>query len=433
MSGVVTRRMTGWGGVPAEVCSVVRPERRHELRTLLAGPGPLLARGLGRSYGDAALNGGGTLVSMPRLNRLLAFDEASGVAECEGGVSIGELVDTFLPRGWFPAVTPGTRHVTVGGAIACDVHGKNHPTAGSFVAHVEEIVLVTPAEGEVRCSVRERPEVFAATAGGMGLTGVIATARVRLRRVAGAAVEARHVRAGSLDEVLEGLRAPGWEYAAAWVDALRGGRGVVSVARHVDGPAPLPARGARLSVPARIPAPIHRWTTRALNGALFARAKGERAGVEDVRRFLYPLDAVENWSRLYGRRGMVQYQFAVPAGAEAVLAAVLARVAASGEAPALAVLKRLGPAGPGLLSFPLEGHTLALDFPYRPGVRTLARALDGMVAEAGGRVYLAKDALLDPPAFTAMYPNVERFLAVRRTLDPEGVLSSSLARRVGLA
>lgn len=469
-----TQSLAGWGGHPRTDCRVYRPERRAELRVLVshlssrsgdagetgrrdagdagrsdagdAGRGDagatFVSRGLGRSYGDAALNAEG-VVSHLALARMLAWDEAAGVLECEAGVSLGDVIDTFLPRGFLPPVLPGTRFVTVGGAVAADVHGKSHVRDGTFTRHVESLRVVSPADGEVVCSAEENADLFHATAGGMGMTGAIVSARIRLRRVPSAAIRAEHRAAPHLPALMAALaeadaRHP---YTVAWLDAAAGGarlgRGVVSAGGHAtveEAARAAPARTRSLAVPSYLPgAAPGRLAMPALNALVHARAAGGREEVVDVRRFFHPLDHVLHWNRLYGRAGFAQVQLVVPPeGAEAALGDLLRTARAAGHLAFLAVLKRTGPEGPGLLSFPREGWTLALDFPVRAGLGEMVHALHRRAIQAGGRAYLAKDAFLDAGEMRAMYPRLDAFRSVRRRVDPRGVLSSSLARRVGI-
>lgn len=439
----VVRRLAGWGGATVEACRVFRPERRAAVGETLrrADESSYVARGLGRSYGDAALNAGAGVVSTLRLDRLLGFDPATGWLDVESGVSFADLVDVFLPRGFFPPVTPGTRHVTVGGAVAADVHGKNHPAAGSLERWVESVDVALPDGDVVRCSRTERPDLFRATLGGMGLTGVIVAVRLRLAAVPSAGMRTRRRAFADLGSLMSAFRddAEVFPYAMAWVDALAAGRalgrGVLTQGRH----APAFPSGGDARRPVTVPFRFPGWTLNpltvgAFNALYLARQRMTEETTVSAGRFFYPLDAVGRWNRLYGRRGFVQYQFAVPDdGAEATCREVLERLRHGGQAAYLGVLKRLGPAGEGLLSFPLPGWTLALDLPVRPGLHAAVRELDRVVVAAGGRVYLAKDALLDADTFTAMYPGAAEFLRVRREVDPHGRLCSSLARRVGLA
>lgn len=425
-------------------CRVYRPEKVAELGEVMGSrpEGGVVSRGLGRAYGDAALNQDGGVVSHLRLNRILGFDEAAGVVECEGGVSLGDLADVFLPRGWFLPVVPGTRHVTVGGAIAADVHGKNHHRDGTFGRFVDEIRLVTPGRGALTCSRDMEGDAFRATLGGMGLTGAIVSARLRLMRVESSVVSVDYLPTRDLDDALArfGETDAGHRYSVAWIDALAKGRhlgrGVLMQGDHAPAGAAMPRAGRRWRprVPFDLPGPtLNRATVGAFN-RLYRATHGARTGViEPLERFFWPLDAVGDWNRVYGRRGFVQYQLVVPPERADALAAVLQRAAGSGRASFLAVLKRFGPAGEGILSFPMAGWTLSLDFPVVSGLAEMVREMDRTVADAGGRVYLAKDAMLDAETFARMYPAAEAFRAVRRTLDPDGVLTSSLARRVGLA
>ncbi len=449
MPRTVAAPLTGWGNLPSETCRQLRPERRRELFEAMALPA-VLPRGLGRSYGDAAVNAGGTVVLQERLDRMLAFDEAEGMLRCEGGVSLDAIERAFLPHGRFPAVVPGTRFVTVGGAIAADAHGKNHHRVGSFASSVRSLLLLTP-QGELRPCSRDRdPELFWATFGGMGLTGVVVEATLELRRVETAFVSMDTRRCGSLAELLHAFEQVDAEseHTVAWIDCLAGGRrlgrSVLMRGRHaaLDELPPrlrrrplAPRRGLRLSVPAHPPA----WllgplTMRAFN-ELYHRAHRDRAGsLRHLEAFHHPLDAVAGWNRLYGRRGFLQFQAVLPPAAAAEgIAAMLRRSAEVGTASFLAVLKRFGPANAGPLSFPMEGCTLAMDLANSEASRRLVETLNGMAAEAGGRVYLAKDALLRRTEFEAMYPRHGEFRAVRERIDPQGRLTSSLARRIGLA
>jgi len=447
----VVQRLSGWGRSSWESSHVYRPEQRAALARLLAsGQEPhYIPRGLGRSYGDASLNRDGGVLSFLRLNRFLAFDPETGILECEAGVSLGEILDVFLPRGFFPPVTPGTRHVTVGGAIAADVHGKNHHRDGAFARFVLDMRLLTPAGEVLTCSPETEREVFWATAGGMGLTGLILSARLRLRKVETAYVRVDYVRTRSLDETLAALAANDerYPYSVAWLDGLAGGRslgrGVLMRGHHatrqelpsrIRDPLALPGR-ACFAVPFDFPAcALNRLSVGAFNTLYYLR-HGAAAGVlVDCERFFYPLDGVRDWNRLYGRRGFVQYQFVLPPETSAVgLSEVLTRCAAAGRPPFLAVLKGFGEADPGPLSFPCRGYTLALDLPAAKGLPGLLEELDGSVLRHRGRLYLAKDSALDADTFAAMYPQAGEFRAVKARLDPKQVLSSNLARRIGLA
>jgi decaprenylphospho-beta-D-ribofuranose 2-oxidase len=371
------------------------------------------------------------------MDRVLELDADAGSITVEAGASIGTVMRRTLPAGWFVGVTPGTAHVTVGGAIAADVHGKNHHVDGGFCDHVSEIVLCTGAGELRRLTPAADPDMFDATAGGMGLTGVITEATLRLVPVPGGRIRTERVRTRDLAHTLEAVAAAEerHRYCVAWIDLCAppaaAGRGVVDSGDHAAGPhagrGRMPPR-----VPDRIPTGlINRPALRALNAARW-RAGRPAAGLTSPEAFFHPLDTIGDWNRLYGAGGLVQYQFVVPEPAVGVLEAIVVRLHGARCPVALAVLKRLG-RGRGMLSFPIPGWTLAVDIPARwRGLGQLLDELDERVAAAGGRVYLAKDARLRPELLAAMYPDLGRFRAVQRAADPAGVLRSDLARRLGL-
>jgi decaprenylphospho-beta-D-ribofuranose 2-oxidase len=446
--GFVTRCLSGWGRFPVERCHIFRPESRSELSAILAsGRQPsYISSGLGRSYGDAALNRDAGVICHTRLNRFLAFDAASGVLECEAGTSFPEILQHFLPRGFFLPVTPGTKYVTVGGALAADVHGKNHHQDGTLARFIVDFKLLTPRGDLLVCSPTSNPDIFWATVGGMGLTGVILSARIRLRRVESAFVRVDYQKAQNLDEAMSMMDEADYryQYSVAWIDCLatgqRMGRAVLMRGNHATAAQLPPGIRNPLAEPPRrcwnLPMDLPSLTLNSLTVGLFNslyyrlhwNAAQQLVGFE---RYFYPLDAIQNWNRLYGKRGFVQYQLALPLeGGRAGLVAVLERLARSRRASFLGVLKRFGEANPGLLSFPLKGYTLALDLPVTRGLIPFLHTLDRLVLDYGGRVYLAKDAVLSAESFAAMYPKLEQLRAVKRKVDPQGLLSSCLARRL---
>jgi len=450
-----TQSLSGWGRFPVEPCHVFRPEKRSEVAAALSSglQTSYIPRGLGRSYGDAALNQNAGVIWPVRLNRFLSFDNASGVLECEGGVSLAEIIQYFLPRGWFLSVTPGTKYVTVGGAIAADIHGKNHHRDGSFSNFVLDFRLLVPSGEILLCSPDVCPEIFWATVGGMGLTGVILSARLRLRRVDSGYVFVDFYKAPNLEDILSMMDASDAQYAysVAWIDALATGktlgRSVLMRGNHASA-AELPTRlqspksGIRsdLVIPVRpnwnlfVDFPsgtLNRLTVQAFNSAYYAVHRTTPRQPVSLEKFFYPLDAINQWNRMYGKRGFVQYQIALPeASARTSLRTLLDRLARSGRGSFLAVLKRFGDGGNGLLSFPLRGYTLALDIPVARGLVPFLHELDRMTLDFGGRIYLAKDAVSRAEDFAAMYPKLESFRAVQRKLDPHRLFSSSMARRL---
>jgi len=422
-------KISGWGRYPVLECRTASLHGSGELGAVLAGRGTLIARGRGRSYGDAALNRELTLSTLG-LGRMQAFDADTGLLTCEAGVGLDDILRTFVPRGWFPPVAPGTKYVTVGGMIAADVHGKNHHRDGTFGAHVEALTLAT-ADGEVRvCSRAQHADLFRATLGGMGLTGVILSASFRLKPLETAFVLAETVAARDLDETMAVFEeSHQWPYSVAWIDCLARGRelGRALVIRGTPmrrralptrlASDPLrPARAGWLRVPVDLPSLLVNRFSVALFNALYYRRGRVRAGPSPVHfdPFFFPLDRIHGWNRLYGRRGFLQYQCVLPAaGNPAGLAALLDCIAAAGKGSFLGVLKRLGPCGEGLMSFPMEGYTLALDFPLHPGTLALIDNLDGITHAHGGRVYLAKDACCRPERVREGYPQHDAFDTIR--------------------
>lgn len=445
------RILSGWGNYPRQACHVARPEKQADAGAVLrAREQPTyIPRGLGRSYGDAALNDGAGVILATRLDRLIDFDEAAGLLHAEGGTSLLDIVRTFLPRGWFLPVTPGTQFVTLGGAIAADVHGKNHHVDGSIGRFVDEIELLTGTGEVIRCSRTENADAFAATLGGMGLTGFIRSAKLRLLRVPSAFLNVEYRRAANLDAALELFSAgdANHRYSVAWIDCLAGGealgRSVIlrgdfanpSALRPSQRDNPyLPRLSRRRGIPFNFPAfALNSLSVRAFNWMYYHRhADSQRVVIYEP--FFYPLDAIQNWNRMYGRRGFLQYQLVLPPEtARGGLVEILERLSASGRASFLAVLKRFGEQGEGLLSFPRAGYTLALDLPNTgPDLLDFLRGLDAIVLRCGGRIYLAKDACLQAESFHAMYPRLGEFKAILSRLDPDGVFFSSMARRLGM-
>ncbi|MFE6591337.1 FAD-binding protein [Streptomyces sp. NPDC057781] len=442
--------VTGWGRTAPTVARVIRPRTFQEAADAVRDCGVRggIPRGLGRAYGDAAQNAGGDVLDMTALDRVHAIDVDGGTVLCDAGVSLHRLMEVLLPLGWFVPVTPGTRYVTVGGAIGADIHGKNHHVSGSFARHVLSFELLT-ADGRVRTVDRGTP-LFDATAGGMGLTGVILTATVRLQPVETSLMSVDTERAVDLDDLMARLTATDhrYRYSVAWIDLLaRGaatGRAVLTRGDHAPLDAlpdrarrePLAFRTSRLpAAPDLVPEGLLSRTTVGLfNELWYRRAPRLRRGeLQRISAFFHPLDGVPHWNRIYGRAGFVQYQFVVGHGQEDALRRVVGRISAQRCPSFLAVLKRFGEADPGWLSFPVPGWTLALDIPAGlPGLGTFLDGLDEEVAEAGGRVYLAKDSRLRPELLAAMYPRLDDFRALRAELDPRGVFTSDLSRRLTL-
>ena len=444
------RQLAGWGRTNPSVATVhPAGDDAHLVRLVTeAGRRGVLARGLGRSYGDAAQNGGGVVVDMTARNRVLSVDADTALVSVEAGTSLDQLMRLLLPLGLFVPVSPGTRQVTVGGAIAADIHGKNHHVDGSFGQHVVAMDLLV-ADGTIR-ELTPESELFWATVGGMGLTGLVLRATLRMKKVESAYCLVDTERCADLDDLLRRM-AEGdhrYTYSVAWIDCLAHdsslGRSVLTrgwpATREQLPPKlrdqALDFRPKRLAVaPAVFPSGLlNRASVAAFNEAWYRKAPVERRGeVQSIAAFFHPLDGVGEWNRIYGPKGFLQYQFVVPFGAEDTLRRCIQMLSDTGQASFLAVLKRFGESSGGHLSFPAPGWTLALDIPI--GAAALGGLLDRLdeeVIAAGGREYLAKDSRLPASAMARMYPRLDEWRDVRRAADPDGVFTSDLARRLGL-
>ncbi|MFI1222723.1 MULTISPECIES: FAD-binding protein [unclassified Streptomyces] len=453
---VDTVSLTGWGRTAPTTAVRFRPRTHEEAAAAVRGRGPrgVIARGLGRSPGDAAQNAGGSVLDMTGLARIGAVDAAAGVVRCDAGVSLERLLRVLLPLGWLPPVVPGTGRVTVGGAICSDLDGRDHRRSGAFARHVSSLELLT-ADGGVR-TVLPGTALFDATAGGLGLTGVVLGATLRLRRVATPLMSVSTERAGDLDDLLARFTAGGdrLPYASAWIDLLaRGratGRGILTRGEHAP-PDVRPAhagrtrlssrsggtRGWRLSVPALPPLPgglLSPAAAALYNEVRYRGAPRARTGeLRPLPAFFHAPDALPDPRPLYGRGGLVRYRFAVGYGQEETLHRVVRRIAARRSPAVRAELQRFGAADPGWLSFAAPGWSLALDLPAAlPGLARFLDDVDEEVAAAGGRVCLAKDSRTRPETAAAMYPRLADFRELRARLDPTGAFRSDLSRRLGL-
>ncbi|MDH3669408.1 MAG: FAD-binding oxidoreductase [Rhodospirillales bacterium] len=432
--------LTGWGRSSRAACRVARPERQRDAAAAVvqADERSVLAFGAGRSYADTGLNTGGAAVLTERLNRILAFDQTTGEIVVEPGVTFRDLLEVFLPRGFLVPVSPGTAYATIGGAVANDVHGKNHEAVGSFGHHVRWVELLLPSGDIVRASPEERPDLFAATIGGIGLTGILLAISFSMTRVPSNAVALREQRVRNLDAFLDALKNEGEKahFSVGWIDALAGGRslgrGILETAEPSNEEIAERRRKTH-AVPMDCPGfLLNRWSVKAFNALYYRRfARRERRRRLAYGRFLYPLDALLDWNRLYGARGFHQFQCVVPFEAGALaLRQLLDAVRAGRNASPLAVLKTLGAAGLGHLSFPMPGYTLAVDLPRKRGVEDLLAKLEAITLDHGGRIYLAKDSSLSAEGFARMYPKLEPFRAVLADIDPDGRMASDMARRL---
>jgi decaprenylphospho-beta-D-ribofuranose 2-oxidase len=421
---------TGWGRVLTATGRMARPERQSALADLRAP-----AVGNLRSYGDACLNDGGDAVDMTRLDRMLDFDPETGILEVEAGITIGTIAKRFANQGWLPSVMPGTGFATVGGCIANDVHGKNHHGVGTFGQHVVSIDLMV--DGKIkRLTAKKNAGLFKATIGGLGQTGIISSARLQLHACQGDVITVTERRIEDFEAFINALDGSRSTYTVGWVDATATGdamgRGILEEAETNYGLVP-DAKRPR-SVPFNAPkfalsAPI----VRMFNKAYFNRVPSSgRTSVKPFTEFFFPLDKINAWNKLYGKGGFHQFQCVVPVDQKDALKTMLDKIAHAGIASPLAVLKRLGPGSAGLMSFPMDGYTLAVDFPNRGRAEHLIAELEAMTEAACGRIYLAKDATLTADRVKAMYPNAAKFASIANKIDPDGQFETDLTRRLKL-
>jgi FAD/FMN-containing dehydrogenase len=438
--------VTGWGNFPKASSFVYYARNKNEVKEAIR-KGNLVPRGLGRSYGDQAINDNGNVALITRMNHMLHFDSSTGILECEAGVSLEEVITIFAPQGWMPMICPGTKFVTIGGAIANDIHGKAHHTDGSFVNAVISFTILLADGREVTASRTENPELFWANFGGLGLLGVILTVKMQLRKIETTYFRQKSIVIKSLDHMLESLETYDsvFNYSVAWIDPLatgnRLGTGVLTLgnAAHLaDLPKELKSHPlhihstSKLSVPVFLPDfSLNNVSVKVLNKVI-AYVQNSPNEFVHYEKFFFPLDMINNWNRGYGRRGFIQYQFVIPVDqGKKNLQLILQSIAESGCTPFLNVFKKMGH-GQGLLSFPFEGYTLAIDFPMTGKLLPFIQSLDMKVIDAGGRIYLGKDALLNKENFRKMYPKAEEWLNIKSRYDQQNIFTSNIARRLGL-
>jgi decaprenylphospho-beta-D-ribofuranose 2-oxidase len=430
--------LTGWGrsaGIEARGFYV---KSAAQLRDYLQLPQDYIAYGMGRSYGDSALNE--NILLSRRFNKIRHFDEDSGIIVCESGVTLAEIIEIFLPRGWFLPVVPGTKQITVGGAVASDVHGKNHHKVGCFSEFVIAFELMLPSGEVVSCDRQQHQELFYATCGGMGLTGIILTVTFFLQPIKSAYIRETIIRCQDLDEIL-GLFEAHQEatYSVGWIDCLaRGknlGRSVLMLGEHANSGSLRGEKSKVLSIPINLPGfLLNRYSIAGFNKIYYAIHPGFTEGrLAPLDQFFFPLDSITSWNRMYGRRGFTQYQFVLPKGGSyAGLKRILQKIAATGMGSFLAVIKLFGKENRNYLSFPMEGCTVALDFKIQPKLFPLLDELDAIVVDHGGRLYLTKDVRMRQDIFRKSYPEWEKFVNLRHKLHLQTKFNSLQSRRLGL-
>jgi len=440
------RLLSGWGRTAASRADVVAP-RSSDVPDVVVIQERVLARGLGRSYGDAAQSAGGTVIDTSDLRTPLV---PGPVMTIGAGESLDAVMRASIPKGWFVPVTPGTRYVTIGGAIACDVHGKNHHVDGTFGQHVQSFDVVLADGSTQTITPTSDSDLFWATVGGMGLTGVVTSAKVAMQPIESAYMAVTTKRLDNLDDLFAAMVAADRTapYSVAWVDTLakgqRLGRSVLTTGYHAPksalagkaAQAPLQfAPRSLVTAPKIVPSMLlNKLSVGAFNELWFRKAPQSRTDeIQSITEFFHPLDGVQDWNRIYGAPGFLQYQFVVPDGAHEVVRYALKRLSAAQCPVFLAVLKRFGPSNDGMLSFPSAGWTLAVDIPARvPGLSELLDHLDDRVVAAGGRIYLAKDSRVSRETLQLMYPRLADFQAVRDRVDPNRRFTSDLSERLGL-
>jgi decaprenylphospho-beta-D-ribofuranose 2-oxidase len=443
--------VSGWGRYPVEECYTSRPETENDLKfILLKGKHDnYIPFGLGRSYGDTPLNRNEGVIFTGKFNKFINFDSLTGILECESGVTFEEIIEVFLPKGYFLPVTPGTKYITLGGAISNDVHGKNHHVDGSFSEHVIGLRLLIADGTIIECSREENSEIFWATVGGIGLTGIILTVKFKLLKLETSYYDVRYERAPNIEKAIQLFQESDdqYQYSVAWIDCLAKGnslgksvlmRGNHAKFESLEGKQrinPLEVKKKlRLNMPIDLPSfALNQYSIKLFNALYYGI---QPSGVNKLLHFdpfFYPLDSVLNWNRMYGKKGFVQYQAVFPPNQLEGLIKLLEKLSYSNRSSFLAVLKSSGHEGQGMLSFPKKGYTLALDIPIKDdSIFPFLRELDELVIKHGGRVYLAKDSTLDSDSFKVMYPRLDEFLAVKNKIDPDHIFSSSMARRLNI-
>ena len=439
-------KLSGWGKYPLINSKIHTPTHENKIQKIFQFPeqrtrNMQIPRGLGRSYGDSALSS--QVISSSKLNRFVHFDDSNGLLTCLAGVTLAEIIDVFVPRGWFLPVTPGTKFVTIGGAIASDVHGKNHHLDGCFSEHVRSLKISISENELLHCSKEENQEIFYATCGGMGLTGMILEATIQLIPIQGPMITEKTIKTQNLEETLELFDAHfGSTYSVAWIDCLSQGeqlgRSLLMLGEHSDKPFDKTINEKKkpsLSVPFDFPSFILNGSSvKAFNHFYYNRVQ-QKSIIQEVHfdKFFYPLDGIHNWNRIYGKNGFTQYQFVLPKeGGLEGMTKILRKISDSKRGSFLAVLKALGKQNCNYLSFPFEGYTLALDFKMDNTLLSFLDELDELVLAYNGRIYLAKDARMSEHMFKSTYPQWKKFEQVRQSTGASQHFNSLQSLRLGI-
>jgi FAD/FMN-containing dehydrogenase len=437
------KRLANWGNFPALLCDETTFSQEEQIQDFISSHTSIIARGNGRCYGDASL--ATFSVSTLKYDKVLAFDTVNGIFECQSGITLDQVLEIIVPEGWFLPVTPGTKFITIGGAVASDVHGKNHHVDGSFSNHIINMDVITGNKDTITCSALMEPDLFWATCGGMGLTGIITRVRFYLKKIETAYIKQKQIKARNLEDLIRLFdEYTHYTYSMAWIDCLQKGdsfgRSILIVGEHATEEElsdsqrkailKVPGKG-KLTVPFNLPSFIlNTFTVKAFNWLYYLKnTKREINNVVPYEPFFYPLDAILHWNRGYGKAGFVQYQFVLPLEKKDGLVAILQRISDKGWGSFLAVLKVFGKQE-SLISFPMEGYTLALDFPVRKGLFEFLDELDGLVLQYGGRLYLSKDARMKQEVFWNSYPNAQKFAEIVKTYNGDQLFRSVQSDRL---
>jgi decaprenylphospho-beta-D-ribofuranose 2-oxidase len=432
-------KISGWGRYPTIDTNAFVPADIVGWKAALKAHSGIIARGLGRSYGDSA--NGPIVLQSDYLDHYINFDAHQGILQCEAGLSLHQVLNCIIPKGWFLPVTPGSGYVTIGGAVASDVHGKNHHISGTFGDHVISLELLLGSGEVLEVSRSQHPELFYATCGGMGLTGVILSVSIKLKAIQSTLINQTTIKVANLEEILNQFEVHQRStYSVAWIDCLAKGsqlgRSILMLGEHASEGGLSLSHPRNLAVPVNMPsALLNRYSIAAFNSLYYERAKkSPHKNKVTYMNYFYPLDSLQNWNRLYGKKGFIQYQFVLPKASGYVgIRDILERISDAGKGSFLAVLKGFGPQNSNYLSFPFEGYTLALDFKAEQSTFDLIKSLDPLVVSYGGRIYLAKDALMSQETFKRGYPRWVEFEEIRRKYYALGKFASSQSRRLGLA
>jgi decaprenylphospho-beta-D-ribofuranose 2-oxidase len=437
--------IANWGNYPVMETDEKSFSYSEQLAEVLLQADSVIARGNGRCYGDASLEK--NTVSTLRFDKILSFDSVNGIFECQSGITLDKVLEVIVPKGWFLPVTPGTKFITVGGAVASDVHGKNHHVDGSFSAHVQKMDVLLASGETITCSPNLNNDLFWATCGGMGLTGVITTVKFDLKKIETSYIMQKQLKAENLDEILQLFdQYKHYTYSVAWIDCLKKGkdfgRSILMLGEHAKledldaerkkTPLQLPKK-KQVTFPFNLPSfVLNQFTVKAFNFFYYGKnLKKEINNIVSYEPFFYPLDAILHWNRGYGKKGFVQYQFVLPLESRQGLIEILKKISDEGLGSFLAVLKVFGQQD-GLISFPKEGYTLALDFPVRNGLFNFLEELDNIVLKYDGRIYLSKDARMNPDIFWRSYSNAGKFLGIVKKYNPHFRINSVQARRLNI-